>query len=99
MYYSRISHRGRCSCGEWVEKPHVVNISEVENYQAECLECHAMLDLRYDVATGGINNRKVSINGSYILPNGIIVLVDEDLEAFFNGSLVFYDKNDESLTH
>lgn len=98
MYYSRISHRGRCSCGEWVEKPHVVNISEVVNYQAECLECHAMLDLRYDVATGGINNRKVSINGSYILPNGIIVLVEEDIEAYFGGTLIFYDEDETLVT-
>ena len=98
MYYSRISHRGRCSCGEWVEKPHVVNISEVVNYQAECLECHAMLDLRYDVATGGINNRKVSINGSYILPNGIIVLVEEDIEAYFAGTLIFYDEDETLVT-
>ena len=28
-------------------------------------------------------------NGSYILPNGIIVLVPEDEEAFFNGTLEF----------
>lgn len=28
-------------------------------------------------------------NGSYILPNGIIVLVPEDEEAYFNGTLVF----------
>ena len=98
MYYSRISHRGRCSCGEWVEKPHVVNISEVVNYQAECLECHAMLDLRYDVATGGINNRKVSINGSYILPNRIIVLVEEDIEAYFAGTLIFYDEDETLVT-
>lgn len=98
MYYSRISHRGRCSCGEWVEKPHVVNISEVVNYQAECLECHAMLDLRYDVATGGINNRKVSINGSYILPNGIIVLVEEDIEAYFAGTLTFYEEDETLVT-
>ncbi|MBQ7828700.1 MAG: hypothetical protein IJ345_00305 [Clostridia bacterium] len=29
-------------------------------------------------------------NGSYILPNGIIVLVEEDIEAYMDGSLVFY---------
>lgn len=40
------------------------------------------------------NAAKVSVNGSYILPNGIIVLVDEDVEAYLNGTLVFYDPND-----
>ena len=28
-------------------------------------------------------------NGSYILPNGIIVLVPEDEEAYLNGTLEF----------
>ena len=37
---------------------------------------------------------KVSVNGSYILPSGIVVLVDEDVEAYLNGTLVFYDKDD-----
>ena len=37
--------------------------------------------------------QKVTVNGSYILPNGIIVLVDEDIEAYENGTLVFYDKD------
>ena len=36
---------------------------------------------------------KVSLNGSYILPNGVIVLVDEDVEAYLNGTLVFYDRD------
>ncbi|MDY2888847.1 MAG: hypothetical protein SOU19_04695 [Candidatus Caccosoma sp.] len=36
----------------------------------------------------------VTRNGSYILPNGIIALVDEDIEAFMNGTLVFYNKDE-----
>ncbi len=88
-YYNRFSHRGICACGELVERTHVVNQADIQNNRAPCLECHAILDLRYDVA---INNvRKVSLNGSYILPNGIIVLVEEDIEAYFAGTLTFYD--------
>ena len=98
-YYSRISHRGRCSlCGEWVEKPHVVNRDEMENFQAKCLECRTMLDLRYDVANGGLSNRKESINGSYILPNGVIVLVEEDIEEYFAGTLIFCDEGEIMVT-
>ncbi len=37
---------------------------------------------------------QVSLNGSYILPNGIIVLVDEDIEVYLNGTLVFYNKDE-----
>ena len=54
-----------------------------------------MLDLRYDVING-TSKKKVSINGNNVLPNGIIVLVKEDIEAYFAGTLIFYD-NDEAL--
>ena len=40
------------------------------------------------------NNTLVSVNGSYILQNGIVVLVDSDIEAYLNGTLVFYNIND-----
>ena len=36
---------------------------------------------------------KVTIKGSFILVNGVIVLEDEDLDAYLNGTLVFYDKD------
>ena len=45
------------------------------------------------VQVGPMSITKVTINGSYILPNGIIVLVDEDIEAYENGTLIFYDKD------
>ena len=46
------------------------------------------------VQVPGINNvSQVTANGSYILPSGIIVLVDSDIEAYLNGTLVFYDKD------
>lgn len=35
----------------------------------------------------------VTENGSFVLPNGVIVLVDEDLGAYLNDTLVFYSKN------
>ncbi len=35
----------------------------------------------------------VTDNKSYILRNGIIVLVDEDIELFFKGNLIFYKRN------
>ncbi len=37
----------------------------------------------------------VAGNGSYIMENGCIVLVPEDVESYFNGTLVFYDVNQE----
>ena len=50
------------------------------------------------VQVGPFSITKVTLNGSYILPSGIIVLVEEDVEAYLNGTLVFYDKNDLPVT-
>lgn len=41
---------------------------------------------------------KVSLNGSYILSNQMIVLVDEDVRAYLNGTLVFYNKSENLNT-
>ena len=35
----------------------------------------------------------ICLKSRHILPSGIIVLVDEDVEAYENGTLVFYDKD------
>ncbi len=37
-----------------------------------------------------------SINGSYINSQGLIILVDKDIEAYIKGTLIFY-KEDEDL--
>ena len=42
--------------------------------------------------------RMVTANGSYIVPNVCIMLVEEDIEAYFDGTLVFYDKDNPPQT-
>ncbi len=73
---------------------HYVKQSEIINNVGFCVECGARVMLGDDfVQVGPASITKVTINGSYILPNGIIVLVDEDIEAYENGTLVWYDKD------
>ena len=73
---------------------HYVKQSEVSNNIGFCVACGARVMLGDDfIQVGPLNISKVTINGSYILPNGIIVLVDEDIEAYENGTLVWYDKD------
>ena len=45
-----------------------------------------------------MSTSRVSLNGSYITADGTIILVDEDIEAYLNGTLVFYDKNNLPVT-
>ena len=42
----------------------------------------------------GISNYPYTLNGSFILPNGVIVLVEEDFEAYMNGTLIFINSNE-----
>ena len=76
--------------------PHTIILSEVVLGMARCIHCNAkvMLDDTIVQVPGMLNVQKVTVNGSYILPNGIIILVDEDIEAYENGTLVFYDRDD-----
>ena len=75
----------------------ILQSSIINGRYAKCLGCNHLLDLKSDMALVGgmysISILQVSINGSYILPSGVIVLVDEDLDAYLNGTLVFYDNN------
>ena len=74
---------------------HYVKQSEISLNIGFCAVCGAKVMLGDDIIqVGPLNAQKVTPNGSYLLPNGIPVLVDEDIEAYLNGTLVWYDKDD-----
>ena len=87
-------------CGEEEIETHYVSSDDIEQYPyATCLGCGELLDLNYDVADIlPLPTINYSINGSYLLPNGIAVLVDEDIEAYLNGTLQFYPGNNIPVT-
>ena len=95
--YSKTEHKEKCLCG-WLgtnTAGHVIRSTDVVGRSAPCIGCGYLVTIDPFGPPGQIihNVQKVSVNGSYILPNGIIVLVDEDVEAYENGTLVFYDKD------
>ena len=64
---------------------------------AQCIICNGFININtgiFDILPNSIT--KYSINGSFILPNGVVVLVDEDIEAYMNGTLIFRN-NDEDV--
>lgn len=96
-YYSYATHIESCVCGArgTTKKEHIVDRTQVVNNTATCLVCGHLLDLRFDSSVvESIGGLKVSANGSYILPNGIIVLDPADIEAYFNGTLIFYSREE-----
>ena len=80
---SDMTHWSYCSCGKAISQAHVVSSS----HSTICMLCNGI------VGGGLLNsipgNLPHTENGSYILPNGIIVLVPEDEEAYLNGTLEF----------
>lgn len=93
------SHRAYCECGkEWTE-PHVIESGSYTgvNKYAICLCCRALVTVGMTIHPTTSDLLRTE-NGSYILPNGVIVLVREDIEAYFAGTLEFYypDENLET---
>ena len=87
-------HHYSCDCGDSGLQPHAVSASSAStcaiggggNYK-KCLLCGGNASIGF-VGYESVNTLR-SQNGSYILPNGVIVLVDIDIEAYLNGTLVF----------
>ncbi len=86
---SMTRHKSHCTCGDYTHNAHVVAAGSISkpNFTARCLLCNGP-------ASEGFTNMSIgdlphTANGSYILPSGTIVLVDEDIEAYMNGQLIF----------
>lgn len=90
-WLNNTNHRSMCECGEFKIMPHVV-----KQGTSKCILCNGNASM--GIVQWGLNNHNklyISENGSYILENGIIVLVEEDINLYFNGTLIFYRENDE----
>ena len=58
-----------------------------------------MVDTGTDIGiVGPLNKGNLrTINGSYVSTKGIVMLVDEDIESYLNGTLEFYSNNEELI--
>lgn len=84
------THKSYCICGGYIISGHVVSNEEYISGKryATCLACGGMASLGM-IHHQGIGALPRTENGSFILPDGIIVLVDEDIEAYLVGTLEF----------
>lgn len=83
-------HKAYCECGEYQLKNHILapgSLISPDGY-GRCMLCRGRAFM--GVVWGMPSRMPHTENGSYILPNGVIVLVDEDIESYFNGTLEFY---------
>lgn len=98
--YSNTYHIEVCECGErgTIKSVHVVEAPVGLEKYALCIDCGTLIDVSDNHFPSIMSITKYSVNGSYILPNGVIVLVEEDVEAYLNGTLVFYDRDKLPVT-
>ena len=99
--YNASFHIEKCLCGATgtIKNPHAVRLSDpIINGCRPCMTCGYLVPSDNGPTQIIHTITKYSVNGSYILPSGVIVLVDEDVEAYFNGTLVFYEKDKLPVT-
>ena len=94
-------HLKRCGgCNYIIEEPHAVSLEDYMdgNNTVTCRGCNRTFDKNSgQFVINNINELQRTENGSYILPNGIIILVEEDIQAYLDGTLVFRDGNSEIM--
>lgn len=82
-------HLARCSCGVTQMKGHAVRDGSFVGGYATCILCGGRASVGFVPFPNESSTLPCSVNGSYILPNGVIVLVEADIAAFLQGTLVF----------
>ncbi|MBO7086126.1 MAG: S8 family serine peptidase, partial [Bacilli bacterium] len=88
-------HKSYCACGEYTTSFHIVSPDAFQSglLTAPCLLCNGPASFG-GIIHDGIGNYPYTLNGSFVLPNGIIVLEEADMEAYLNGTLIFINPNE-----
>lgn len=94
--YSGKQHKAFCECGEFTLSLHLVRSTALGEDTSCCILCNAIVDPNIDLLKIDFGDLYVTSNGSYILPNDIIILVDADIDTLMNGTLIFNKENLES---
>ena len=101
IWYNYTKHKKECDCGEsGGYQPHAVEQGSFQPGQqyATCILCGGQASIGL-VGLNGNNLYPTSLNGSYILPNGVIVLASADIDSYLDGTLVFIDPNTELINN
>lgn len=95
VFVSDTLHRSECECGVRgsTTSPHTFRMPDSPSDPRICIGCGYTKFLGGNGGNIIISISKVTVNGSYQMPDGTVYLVDADIEAYLNGTLVFYDKD------
>ena len=90
-WFNTTYHYATCVCGETKLQGHAVRIGS-----SICLLCGGLANRGViEITMLSVEPTYYTYNGSVVFPDGLIVLADDDIESFFNGSLYFVKKNEE----
>ena len=98
-----LKHKVICGCNEiQTYRAHGFTVSDIGDGGAynTCIDCNVLIPANTGPGiVGPLSNDiwQVTENGSYKLTNGIIILVEEDIDAYKKGTLVFKDSNSEIM--
>lgn len=97
-------HDATCGCEATTQQGHAISSSggsllgSGTRYKT-CLLCGGSAEIGFvQLNATSTEIEYVTEKGSYILPNGVIVLVDEDIEAYMNHTILFQKKNNSLTT-
>ena len=95
VFISDTRHIEQCGCGVRgsTTSPHTFRMPDSPSDPRICIGCGYTKFLGGNGGNIIISISKVTVNGSYQMPDGTVYLVDSDIEAYLNGTLVFYDKD------
>ncbi len=79
------THTSYCECGFSTSQGHAVSAGS-----STCLFCGCRADIGF-IGPSSVSSGYISENGSYLLPNGVIVLDEKDIDAYLSGELTFAD--------
>ncbi len=99
-WVSYTMHSAECCCGAKATQGHAVSSNAFTGGKryAPCLICGGLAERGFiQLNALSVKVQYVTDNGSYILPNGVIVLVDKDIELYLNGTLEFHKKDSQLL--
>ncbi len=85
VFVNNINHTAQCGCGEQTLQAHAI-----KSGTNRCLLCNGIVGQGFIEINLNTNKKEyVSANGSYVLSNGIVILVEEDIKAYLEGVLEF----------
>lgn len=102
VWQNSTKHLSYCGCGNFQMQFHAISSEAYSSGQryATCLLCGGSAEIGLiQMNANSLLDEKVSINGSFMLPNGIIVLDEKDVDSFKEGTLVFYKRSEVPIIY